>query len=205
MRPASAYEEEEEIDGKGADLNLGMGTLIGIFFGLALVCGVFFGFGYMIGHRSPGPYVSAEPLYESPKPPQTPVAPKPSAQVASQPATQVVSPAPETPSPVEAQAPPPAPATTVPVATPIPKPAPVQPAAAPQPTVGLMVQIAAVKDRADAEALANALRTNGFSPTIRNEPQDKLLHVQLGPFANRDDAKAMRQRLSNAGYNAFIK
>ena len=69
----------------------------------------------------------------------------------------------------------------------------------------IMVQIAAVKSRTDAEALASALRKNGFSPTIRTEPQDKLLHVQAGPFSNRDDAKAMRQRLSSAGYDAFIK
>jgi cell division septation protein DedD len=68
-----------------------------------------------------------------------------------------------------------------------------------------MVQIAAVKNRPDAEALAAALEKNGFTPTIRTEPQDKLLHVQVGPFDNRDAAKAMLQKLSNAGYNAFIK
>jgi len=68
-----------------------------------------------------------------------------------------------------------------------------------------MVQIAAVKNRPDAEALAAALQKNGFSPTIRTESQDKLLHVQVGPFDNRDDARAMRQKLANAGYNAFIK
>lgn len=68
-----------------------------------------------------------------------------------------------------------------------------------------MVQIAAVKNSPDAEALAAALRNNGFNPTIRSESQDKLIHVQVGPFANRDEARAMRQKLSNAGYNAFIK
>ena len=67
MRHAAVY-EEDEIPDNGAELSLGMGTLIGIFFGLALVCGVFFGFGYMMGHRAPGPYVSSEPLYEAPKP-----------------------------------------------------------------------------------------------------------------------------------------
>ena len=68
-----------------------------------------------------------------------------------------------------------------------------------------MVQIAAVRNRPDAEALAKALLTNGFTPTIRTEPKDKLLHVQVGPFESRDDAKAMRQKLSSAGYDAFIK
>ncbi len=68
-----------------------------------------------------------------------------------------------------------------------------------------MVQIAAVRNRPDAEALAAALRKNGFNPSIRTESQDKLLHVQIGPFSNRDEAKAMRQKLSSAGYDAFIK
>ena len=54
MRHAAVYDEEDLAD-NSADLSLGMGTLIGIFFGLALVCGVFFGFGYMMGHRTPGP------------------------------------------------------------------------------------------------------------------------------------------------------
>src|SRR5271154_2697958 len=85
MRAAQAY-EEEEVAGNDAEFSLGMGSLIGIFFGLALVCGVFFGFGYMMGHRPPGPYVSSEPLYDSPKAAATAVAPKPSAPVTEQPA-----------------------------------------------------------------------------------------------------------------------
>ena len=94
MRHAAVYEEDDLAD-NGAELSLGMGTLIGIFFGLALVCGVFFGFGYMMGHRTPGPYVSSEPLYDAPKPAETPVAPKPSALVPEQPsdASRVVLPA----------------------------------------------------------------------------------------------------------------
>ncbi len=68
-----------------------------------------------------------------------------------------------------------------------------------------MVQIAAVKNRPDADALAAALQKNGFNAAIRTESQDKLWHVQVGPFDSRDDARAMRQKLANAGYNAFIK
>jgi len=36
-------------------------------------------------------------------------------------------------------------------------------------------------------------------------PQDKLLRVQIGPFASRKDADAMRQRLISDGYNAIVK
>jgi cell division protein FtsN len=226
MRHAAVYEEEAELPDNGAELSLGMGTLIGIFFGLALVCGVFFGFGYVLGHRPPGPYVSSEPLYVAPKAAQAPVAPKPSALVPEQPAdtSRVVLPAttqadvPSTPATypavVKEAAPPqklpPAPVEASkinvvqrPATSPAAAPATTQVTAPPQGNI--MVQIAAVKSRPDAEALANALGKNGFSPTIRTESQDKLLHVQLGPFANRDDAKAMRQKLSSAGYDAFIK
>src|SRR5271163_469347 len=226
MRTAQVYEEDEATT-TDSEFSLGMGSLIGIFFGLALVCGVFFGFGYMMGHRAPGPYVPAEPLYDSPKPAATTVAPKPSAQMPEQPenASRVVLPtatpgnsaepiasAPTngaTSKSTSAAASTPA-SPSVPKAQPVPQaetsaPPPTAPAGV-QPTSGsIMVQIAAVKNRPDAEALANALRKNGFTPTIRTEPQDKLLHVQVGPFASRDDAKAMRQKLSSAGYDAFIK
>jgi DedD protein len=70
---------------------------------------------------------------------------------------------------------------------------------------GVMVQIAAVMRQADADMLAHALRTNGYAAVVRSEPQDKFLHVQVGPFATRDQAKAMRARLLGDGYNAFLK
>src|SRR5271170_6961270 len=114
MRHAAVYEEDELTD-SGAELSLGMGTLVGIFFGLALVCGVFFGFGYMMGHRTPGTYVSSEPLYVAPKPAENLITPKPSALVPEQPAdaSRVVLPAatqgtvPSTPTPqVQQKAPP---------------------------------------------------------------------------------------------------
>jgi cell division protein FtsN len=40
---------------------------------------------------------------------------------------------------------------------------------------------------------------------IRQDPNDKLLHVQVGPFGNRKDAEAMRQKLLSDGFNAYIK
>lgn len=40
---------------------------------------------------------------------------------------------------------------------------------------------------------------------IHTEPQDKLLHIQVGPFSTKKDADAMRQRLLNDGYNAIVK
>jgi len=53
--------------------------------------------------------------------------------------------------------------------------------------------------------LLAALKKKGYSVSIRQEPQDKLLHLQLGPFASKKEADAMRQRLLADGYNAIVK
>jgi DedD protein len=68
-----------------------------------------------------------------------------------------------------------------------------------------MVQVAAVVHEEDADALVAALRKHGFSAVVRTEPQDKLLHIQVGPFADRVEANAMRQRLLSVGYAAIVK
>lgn len=82
----------------------------------------------------------------------------------------------------------------------------VQQAAATVPAKGtLMVQVAAVSVPQDAQILAAALRRHGFSPVVRHEPGDQLLHIQLGPFATRSEAAAMRGQLLADGYNAVIR
>ena len=68
-----------------------------------------------------------------------------------------------------------------------------------------MVQVAAVENSTDADVLVSALRRRGYSVSARHEPGDSLLHVQVGPFASRSDADAMRQRLLNDGYNAMVE
>jgi DedD protein len=68
-----------------------------------------------------------------------------------------------------------------------------------------VVQVAAVSHQEDADVLMSALKKHGYNVAIRQEPQDKLLHVQVGPFASRKDAEAMRQRLLADGYNAIVK
>jgi cell division septation protein DedD len=69
---------------------------------------------------------------------------------------------------------------------------------------GLMVQVAAVSHSEDANVLMAALRKRGYTVTARRESDDSLIHVQIGPFANRADANAMSQRLLNDGYNAVV-
>jgi cell division septation protein DedD len=78
-----------------------------------------------------------------------------------------------------------------------------QPATA-QPT-GVMVQVAAVAQMEDAQVLVGALRKRGFAAAIRRDTTDGMLHVQVGPFVNRNDASVARQRLLNEGYNAVLQ
>jgi DedD protein len=92
------------------------------------------------------------------------------------------------------------------VAPPVTVVAPPAPSAAPAPGTGKpMVQIAAVSRQDDADVLVAALRQRGSGVVVRSEPQDKLLHVQVGPFADRTQATAIKQKLLSDGYNAIIK
>ena len=68
-----------------------------------------------------------------------------------------------------------------------------------------MVQIAAVTHQEDANILVSALKKRGYAVLVRTEPKDSLLHVQIGPFGSRDEARAMRARLLADGYNAILK
>ena len=68
-----------------------------------------------------------------------------------------------------------------------------------------MVQIAAVSRAEDADVLVIALRKRGYAVTERRELGDNLIHVQTGPFASRNDANTMRQKLLNDGYNAIMQ
>ena len=79
----------------------------------------------------------------------------------------------------------------------------VQPVAAPASTY--MVQIAAVRLQQDASVLVSALTRRGYNVVVRNEPQDALLHVQIGPFSTRAQAFDMRSKLLADGYNAVVK
>jgi DedD protein len=211
--------ETEEDEDKASEITLSTASLLGIFFGLVLICGVFFGFGYSMG-RGAGPTAQASTLEGSetvaaetqpaiepaPAEPKAAVPHAPPSPAAKQPAPaeEASTPAPDTTASLKSaplviskpyagrEAPPPA-AYVPPVDAP--------PTAAGQP----MVQIAAVARREDADVLVSALRQRGYGVVVRNEPQDKLLHVQVGPFANRMQAAAIKQKLLSDGYNAIIK
>jgi DedD protein len=88
------------------------------------------------------------------------------------------------------------------------KPADVAPHASPVTGPGtLVVQIAALSREDDAVSLAGALRKKDYNVFVVNNPvtNDKLYHVQVGPFATMPEAQAMRAKLVAEGYNPIIK
>jgi cell division septation protein DedD len=69
----------------------------------------------------------------------------------------------------------------------------------------LMVQIMALSNAEGAESMVAALKRHGYDVSVNRDSQDSLLHLEVGPFANKTDAETMRQRLLRDGYNAIIK
>ncbi len=227
------YAQDEELDESElheSELTLSTPILLGIFFGIVLICGIFFGIGYSMGRRSGEAKAIAAvqnaAQNTSPEGTGSNALPKPSA-IQQMPAADSQAPtalSAESASPQAQSAAEPASEhtqqvvqDTAPRLTPVPtaakpvKPvtaAPSSPAtAAPDASAAgtIMVQVAAVSHQPDAEALVAALKRKGYNAAIHSESQDKLLHVQVGPFSSRAEAAAKRQQLLAEGYNAIIK
>jgi len=220
----TTFDEEEDLseqryqrDPNDREITLGSATLLAIFFGLVLLCGLFFGMGYTLGRRAPVQTAADAADHGAATSVTTDARLKPSASAQATVPQPVVD---ETPSPD----PQPDTATTGDTTAATSKPQvhdaalqtatvkPALPAAAeaPSPSIavppnGIMVQIAAVSNQPDADVLVGALRRHGYTVTVRRDAADTLLHVQVGPFATRAEANAMRQKLLSDGYNAILK
>lgn len=222
-------DEEESL--RDTELTLGGGTLLMLSGGLVVLCALCFGLGYSIGHRNSAdnsvsnvlPPLNARssivPTGSGSKPPaagQLPSRPQIQAadEVHTDPSGASTQPAQVVPavaqknedsqqshvkSAVDSELRPASGGATSGSSTALqilPPMAKVQ---------GWMVQIAAVSHSEDADVLVNALRRRGYSVTARRDNGDALIHVQTGPFVNRNDANAMRQKLLNDGYNAIVQ
>jgi len=213
------YESAEQ----DREISLSTTSILGIFFALALLCAVFFGFGYSMGRKSAQPASSAsydvttrsesntsKPAAGSLASPSTPSPGKQfsaETQSASKPldssstADEDNPPAPIKAVVTSARSERPAEASPKPAS----KPAGIIPVAAAQTSAGSsVVQVAAMSHQEDADVVAVDLKRRGYTVAVRHEPQDKLFHVQIGPFATKKEADAMRQRLQTDGYNSAI-
>ena len=218
-------EELQPTTSNDTELTLGLGTILGLAGGLVLLCVICFAAGYAVGHRAPAnqdasvlvptPSSSSSPVGTGTKPgahgqpaaPSTPNGDSHDRSVASgQATTEAVSDsstdsaATPTDSRTDGQVRPALQSSPNARSAP---PFRVQPATAQ--TNGWMVQIAAVSRTEDADVLIGALRKRGYAVTARREIGDNLIHVQTGPFVNRNDANSMRQKLLSDGYNAIVQ
>jgi DedD protein len=224
MAPITANENQD------TEIILGTGKLLGLFFGLVALCAVFFGMGYKLGHSvspSPDPVelaaiapvagntsglkptaarVAAQPSCDAKTDPNCqPQAAKSDSDelaffknanpaqttgAAQQPASQ-----PGATSPPQSAT---ATTTSAPATTTTPELA--KPGAA-----SFVVQVAAVSAKDDADRLQAALQAKRYPVFIVSDSPDHLFHVQVGPFAERNDAISMRDRLSADGYNPIVK
>src|SRR5258708_1899429 len=206
------------------EISLSTTTILGIFFALALLCAVFFGFGYSMGRKSAQPVSGATEMTtrsenSSSKPAPGSLASPTTSSTGRQAAGETQSAilpldspdvqaqdSPQTPNLVKAVVPSQrseVPAEAIP--RPASKPAGIVPIAAALPSSGSsVVQVAAMSHQEDADVVADDLKRGASSVAIGHEPQDKLFHVQIGPFGNKKEADAMRQRLQTDGYNNAI-
>lgn len=205
------------------EITLGTGRLLALFFGLVIICALFFSLGFSLGRKSAPERVAAA-MTTAPAIP-TNGAVKPSSMRAGE-ATKpdcatpgaCAEAAPKTSSDeltfykaVEQNEPkaklePAAEPPSAPVAgtTAEAKPA-VLPEMPGRVGSGYIVQVAAVTKQEDADALVNALRKKSYPVISTSSLNDKLYHVQVGPFADLKEAETTRAKLISDGYNPMLK
>jgi cell division septation protein DedD len=212
-------EQEQMAAAKAIDteITLGIGKLLGLFFGLVILCGISLGVGYSLGRNSARQAAEAAAVTSTaPAAPSASSANKPGAAQLAPPKTQDCAPGDNCPPQAASGSNP----TNLTFYDTVqqkkvehPQLTPPEPAQSPstQPAeahitlgAGYLVQIAAVRNQDDAKLLSDALRKQQY-PVIIAQPGDKLFHVQVGPYADIKEAEAIRSRLVSAGYNAFLK
>jgi DedD protein len=216
------YERRADPNRADREISLGTATILSIFFGLAVVCACFFGFGYTMGHNSARTAEATAAVAEPAAGATTGGSAKPAAgSLAANPATPAAQAVEDTGSAQVQQSDSPqtatvavpsataksivAPADRVIVGDKVPVAAAPAASSSPQPAGSYMVQVAAVSSQDVADILLASLEKKGYTVTAHHEPQDTLLHVQIGPFPDRKDAEAMQKRVLADGFNAIVK
>lgn len=188
-------------DGQDTEITLGTGRLLGIFFGLVVVCALFFGLGFSMGRNSAKSTLTIEETPTSTLPAQGNAGQKTAGgtpeRVAPQPVT-ITEPTTTNAAQNDVAS---APVVTSPTNSGAPAPE-LNKAAM---TGAYTVQVAAVSKEEDAEALVAALKKKSYAVFIASNANDKLFHVQVGPFTEMKDAEAMKTKLTSDGYNPIVK
>jgi cell division septation protein DedD len=89
--------------------------------------------------------------------------------------------------------------------------APAPPQGSPGVEVGsaFTVQVAASQNQQDAEKLVKELKSRGYAVFVVTpefaHAKDNLFRVQVGPFATREVAQKVRDKIAKEGFKPFIK
>ncbi len=165
-------------------------------------CAVFFSLGFLVGYNERGfkRAEATEQVTPSPVIPPTVNPPLEKVETAGDKSPSVTSTAS-------------APATSTPVAASksatetVPPSAPA--AQAGEVATGFAVQVSASRNKQDAERLVKELSSRGY-PVFLVAPEyartnDNLFRVQVGPFATREEAEKVRDKLVKEGFKPFIR
>jgi cell division septation protein DedD len=210
----------DRIDPRHDEKGISARYLILVFLMGVAACAVFFSLGFLVGYNErPTKSVSTTeqvtpvgvvpPAVNPPLDSAPPVAkPEPAASGNELSAEKTASPQPASKPPKEE-------ATLV---KPAPSPARTSARSAPVRTsrrgaeaggVGFTVQVAASRDKQDAEKLVKELRSRGVDVFVvtpqYSDAKDNLYRVQVGPFASREEAVRVRDRIAKEGFKPFIK
>jgi cell division septation protein DedD len=194
------------------EITLGTGRVLLLFFALVGICGLCFGFGFRLGRSTATADIAAD---ATSTPATANTAPKNTASKRGNTPPPDANPSGTSPEQLtfyksveqKEDNPQLSPAASTAPAAPAPE---TQPASSKPPEAlpisGYVVQVAAVTKAEDAEALVSALKKKQYAVfTATNPPNDRLYHVQVGPFADVKEAEAVRSKLVSDGYNPILK
>jgi cell division septation protein DedD len=202
------YGSQEPEVPEPTETSTGTGKVLGMFFGMVVVCAVFFAFGFTLGRNTVATEVKAAPPEVASQPAETGSAGKPSPIGADCATAQDCAAATTPPQDLTFQK-----ALESQRSEPVLAPAKAAPAPRPTTTVlrnsvpaGYVVQIAALTQPNDADALVSVLRKKKYPVFLVNtSPTDRFYRVQVGPFTDIKDAEKMRSRLARDGYKPILK
>lgn len=211
----------DRVDRRQDEKGLSARYLILVFLVGVAACAIFFSLGFLVGYnertsRSPGPTEQVTPTGVIPptvNPPldtvQTTAKETRSATVppiASPPPAEAAPEGKASSNPTGVLAPPPNPRPAARAAA---SSSPARGSRARQEEPGFTVQVAASREKADAEKLVKELKARGFAVFVvmpeYSEAKDSLYRVQVGPFATREEAVRVRDRIAKEGFKPFIK
>jgi DedD protein len=75
----------------------------------------------------------------------------------------------------------------------------------PVPAGNYVLQVAAMRQTADANAVVKSLVAKHFPAFVVNPTTDKYYHVQVGPYHDVKSADAAKKGLESAGFKAIVK